>query len=111
MVLGRCSHVCNAGFLTCTAARGQGAGTVMGRAYLEFAPKLVLSILLGLFFSSDLFQGYKYSVFNLVFANNPASIKIWNRLGFEVIGRVPAAARLANSEEMVDALIYGRVLQ
>ncbi|CRG84586.1 L-azetidine-2-carboxylic acid acetyltransferase [Talaromyces islandicus] len=92
---GRCSHVCNAGFLTCTAARGQGAGTVMGKAYLEYAPKL----------------GYKYSVFNLVFANNLASIKIWNGLGFEVIGRVPAAARLANSEEMVDALIYGRVLQ
>ncbi|QKX58874.1 uncharacterized protein TRUGW13939_06002 [Talaromyces rugulosus] len=92
---GRCSHVCNAGFLTCAAARGQGAGKVMGKAYLEYAPKL----------------GYKYSVFNLVFANNPASIKIWDGLGFEVIGRVPAAARLANSEEMVDALIYGRVLQ
>jgi hypothetical protein len=46
-----------------------------------------------------------------VFANNQASIKIWDGLGFDVIGRVPAAARLANSEEMVDALIYGRVLQ
>ncbi|GLI76450.1 hypothetical protein PoHVEF18_004723 [Penicillium ochrochloron] len=91
---GRCSHICNAGFLTTSAARGKGVGQQMGEAYLDFAPKL----------------GYKYSVFNLVFANNPASIRIWERLGFSVIGRVPKAARLANSEELVDALIFGREL-
>jgi len=55
-------------------------------------------------------QGYKYSVFNLVFANNPASIRIWEKLGFSVIGRVPKAARLDNSEKLVDALIFGREL-
>ncbi|KAL4788364.1 hypothetical protein BJX76DRAFT_353390 [Aspergillus varians] len=91
---GRCSHVCNAGFLTTGAARNRGVGMVMGRAYLRFAPLL----------------GYKYSVFNLVFENNVASVKIWERLGFAVIGRVPGAARLANSEELVDALIIGRDL-
>ncbi|OJJ48003.1 hypothetical protein ASPZODRAFT_64406 [Penicilliopsis zonata CBS 506.65] len=91
---GRCSHVCNAGFLTTSLARGQGIGIAMGETYLEYAPKL----------------GYKYSVFNLVFANNPASIRIWEKLGFSIIGRVPKAARLANSEEPVDALIYGREL-
>lgn len=87
----------------------------MGKAYLDYAPKLVRILhFLGdrSFFWWLLLtdQGYKYSVFNLVFANNPASIRIWDRLGFEVIGRVPAAARLANSEELVDALIYGRAL-
>ncbi|KAE8320493.1 hypothetical protein BDV39DRAFT_213515 [Aspergillus sergii] len=91
---GRCSHVCNAGFLTTVAARGRGVGIVMGETYLQFAPKL----------------GYKYSVFNLVFENNVASVKIWERLGFKIIGRVPGAARLANSEELVDALIIGREL-
>ncbi|KAJ5832824.1 hypothetical protein N7474_001135 [Penicillium riverlandense] len=91
---GRCSHICNAGFITTAAARGKGVGQAMGEAYLEYAPKL----------------GYKYSVFNLVFANNPASIRIWEKLGFSVIGRVPRAARLANSEELVDALIFGREL-
>ncbi|KAJ9490355.1 hypothetical protein VN97_g2937 [Penicillium thymicola] len=91
---GRCSHICNAGFITTTAARGKGVGQAMGEAYLEFAPRL----------------GYTYSVFNLVFANNPVSIRIWERLGFSVIGRVPKAARLANSEELVDALIFGREL-
>ncbi|KAL4803772.1 hypothetical protein BDV18DRAFT_39161 [Aspergillus unguis] len=91
---GRCSHVCNAGFLTTTAARGQGVGIVMGRAYLQYAPLL----------------GYKYSVFNLVFENNVASVKIWERLGFSVIGRVPGCARLANSDHLVDALIIGKDL-
>ncbi|KAF9885457.1 hypothetical protein FE257_012893 [Aspergillus nanangensis] len=91
---GRCSHVCNAGFLTTAAARNRGVGIMMGEAYLDFAPKL----------------GYKYSVFNLVFENNVASVKIWDKLGFQVIGRVPGAARLANSEELVDALIIGRQL-
>ncbi|KAL4869046.1 hypothetical protein BDV12DRAFT_88386 [Aspergillus spectabilis] len=91
---GRCSHVCNAGFLTTSTARGQGVGMLMGKAYLLYAQLL----------------GYKYSVFNLVFENNVASVKIWERLGFSVIGRVPGAARLANSEELVDALIIGKEL-
>ncbi|RAK97422.1 GNAT family N-acetyltransferase, partial [Aspergillus ibericus CBS 121593] len=91
---GRCSHVCNAGFFTTPAARNRGVGRVMGEAYLEVAPKL----------------GYKYSVFNLVFENNVASVKIWEKLGFQIIGRVPGAARLANSPDLVDALIIGRSL-
>lgn len=41
---GRCSHVCNAGFLTTVAARGRGVGIVMGETYLQFAPKLVSSL-------------------------------------------------------------------
>lgn len=39
--VGRCSHICNAGFLTCAAARGKGIGSVMGETYLVYAPKLV----------------------------------------------------------------------
>lgn len=41
---GRCSHVCNAGFLTTIAARNQGVGMVMGKAYLHFAPLLVCHV-------------------------------------------------------------------
>lgn len=111
---GRCSHVCNGGFLTTKAARGKGVGNVMGEAYLDFAPKLVRSVIHPCIHASsahiDRLQGYKYSVFNLVFANNTASVRIWERLGFSVIGRVPGAAKLENSEELVDALIIGREL-
>ncbi|KAJ5671851.1 hypothetical protein N7507_000978 [Penicillium longicatenatum] len=125
---GRCSHICNAGFITTNVARGKGVGFAMGETYLEFAPKLVRIVQLYPEVSCTsasmcitvvhmimdnvnvAVQGYKYSVFNLVFANNPASIRIWERLGFSVIGRVPKAGRLDNSEELVDALIFGREL-
>lgn len=38
---GRSSHVCNAGFLVTDASRGKGVGKLMGKAYLDWAPKLV----------------------------------------------------------------------
>lgn len=87
----------------------------MGETYLDYAPKLV-SCCSGSTLQTrfdpriDHRQGYKYSVFNLVFENNVASVKIWEKLGFQIIGRVPGAARLANSAELVDALIIGREL-
>ncbi|KAL7272843.1 Protein spt10 [Rhizina undulata] len=92
---GRCSHNCNAGFLTTAAARGRGCGKVMGTAYLEYAKQL----------------GYRYSVFNLVFETNVASTKIWDSLGFERIGRVKGVAKLKSyPDRFVDAIIYGKDL-
>lgn len=38
---GRSSHVCNAGFLVTSAARNKGVGKLLGKQYLEWAPKLV----------------------------------------------------------------------
>lgn len=56
-------------------------------------------------------QGYTYSVFNLVYETNTASIKIWDALGFKRIGRVKGAGNLqSHPEVMVDAIIYGRGL-
>ena len=62
----------------------------MGRAFLLFAPLM----------------GYKAAMFNLVFANNHASIHIWNSLGFKIIGRLPKAARLNDNDHLVDAIMF-----
>ncbi|CAK9436983.1 uncharacterized protein LODBEIA_P14680 [Lodderomyces beijingensis] len=70
--VGRCSHVCNAGFAVNHVKRGSGLGKELGAKYLQVAPQL----------------GYVYSVFNLVFETNVASLKIWDSLGFERIGHV-----------------------
>ena len=71
--------------------RGLGAGVAMGEAFKVLVPAI----------------GYKASVFNLVFENNPASIAIWRKLGFQEIGRVPKAGRLKNSpDKLVDALVF-----
>ena len=48
---GRCSHVCNSGFLVPNSARGKGMGNILAQSFLKFAPAL----------------GYRQSVFNLVF--------------------------------------------
>lgn len=59
---------------------------------------------------TDLMQGYTYSVFNLVFESNIASIRIWESLGFKRIGVVKGAGRLKGYEEPVNAVIFGRDL-
>jgi len=92
---GRSSHICNAGFLVPPQHRGLGIATALARSYLQYAPRL----------------GFKASVFNLVYVNNVASVRIWERLGFEKIGRVPRAGRLkrrqedGGGEEYVDAWV------
>lgn len=89
---GRSSHLCNAGFVVPPAGRGLGLGGVLGRSFLHYAPK----------------AGYKGSVFNLVYVNNMASVKIWQRLGFTIVGRLPMAGALKTEdgrEELTDAYI------
>ncbi|KAJ4315771.1 Protein spt10 [Neodidymelliopsis sp. IMI 364377] len=89
---GRSSHVCNAGFLVTGAARNKGVGKLLGRQYLEWAPKL----------------GFTYSVFNLVYETNVASTRIWDSLGFERIGRVKKCGKLRSFPgKKIDAIVYG----
>lgn len=69
----------------------------MALAFIEIAPLL----------------GYKASMFNLVFENNTASVRLWRSLGFKEIGRVPNAGYLIKKtetmdveEEFVDAIMF-----
>lgn len=58
-----------------------------------------------------LVQNYTYSVFNLVYETNVASIRIWDALGFKRIGRVKGCGNLRSSPDaLVGAIIYGRDL-
>ncbi|MGJ5631608.1 GNAT family N-acetyltransferase [Nostoc sp. CALU 1950] len=91
---GRCSHICNAGFIVQPGLRGQGIGRFMGEAMLSIAANL----------------GYEAVMFNLVFETNIPSITLWQSLGFKIIGRIPGAAKLEN-EQMVDALILYHTLR
>ncbi|PSK36307.1 hypothetical protein C7M61_004131 [Candidozyma pseudohaemuli] len=92
--IGRCSHVCNAGFIVNHFVRGLGLGKEMGRKFLDWAPRL----------------GYVYSVFNLVFETNIASKKIWDSLGFEQIGYIKNVAVLKGHDRLIGAYMYGRDL-
>lgn len=87
---GRCSVVCNGGFITAPEMRGLGLGTLMGMCFLKFAKEL----------------GYSASYFNLVFKSNAVSVRLWERLGFERVATIPKCARLEGLDVLDDAYGY-----
>ena len=84
---GRCSHVCNGGFITNPKYRGFGVGTFMGENFKHIAKDL----------------GYRASLFNLVFANNIPSVRLWQKLGYTQLAIIPKVAVLEGSEGFIDA--------
>ncbi len=87
------AHVANCGYLVSESARGKGVATAMGRHSLEEAVRL----------------GYRAMQFNLVVATNAASKRVWEKLGFDVIGTLPGAFRHAKLG-YVDAYVMYKVL-
>lgn len=90
---GRCSHICNAGFIVHPESRGMGIGRLMGETLLELAPPL----------------GYAAIMFNLVFETNIPSLNLWRSLGFQELGRIPNAARLSNGARVDAVMLYREV--
>jgi ribosomal protein S18 acetylase RimI-like enzyme len=90
---GRSSHMCNGGFLVPSSTRGLGLGRIAARSFCFYGPAV----------------GYRGSVFNLVYASNEASVKLWTKLGFVNVGCIPEAGRLkkvgGDVEEYVDAWV------
>lgn len=87
---GKASHIANAGFIVSPHWRHQGLGQWLGELAIAIAPH----------------YGYTALMFNLVFASNVASLRIWQRLGFTELGRIPNAI---NHQE--DAVILYRSLR
>jgi GNAT superfamily N-acetyltransferase len=79
--------IANAGFLVVPELRGRGIGRALAEHSFEQARRL----------------GFEAMMFNLVFERNP-SRRLWERLGFEAIGRIPGAG----GDQ--DAIVYWRRL-
>lgn len=88
---GRCSHICNGGFITAPRFRGLGVARLMGTVFLRAARDM----------------GYKSAYFNLVFKSNVGSVKLWESLGFERVATLENAARLEGLEEGELDTAYG----
>ena len=69
------SHVANAGFMVSARARGQGIGRAMAEHCLSEAHRL----------------GFRAMQFNYVISTNTAAIRLWQDLGFEIVGTLPDA--------------------
>lgn len=68
-------HVCNCGYMVSSAARGRGLGTAMCIHSQRIAKEL----------------GYKAMQFNFVASSNEGAIRLWMKLGFAAVGRLPKA--------------------
>ncbi|MEO5683166.1 MAG: N-acetyltransferase [Chitinophagaceae bacterium] len=69
------AHIANAGYMVSPLAGGKGIGKAMGEFSLQEAKKL----------------GYKAMQFNLVVKSNERAVRLWQSLGFTIIGEIPEA--------------------
>ncbi len=77
---GRGSHVGTGSFMVSPAARGRGVGRALAEHVVEWHRD----------------QGYRAIQFNAVVETNTAAVRLWQDLGFEIVGTVPAAFESRN---------------
>lgn len=69
------AHVCNCGYVVAPEARGQGVATAM----CEHSQAEAVAI------------GFRAMQFNFVVSTNEQAVRLWEKLGFAIVGRVPSA--------------------
>lgn len=90
---GRGAHVCNCGYVVDPAIQGKGVAASM----CEHSQRLAVTM------------GFRAMQFNLVVSTNERAVRLWQRLGFAIIGTLPDAyhhRRLG----YVDALVMYKTL-
>ena len=87
------SHVANCGYVTAARAAGKGVARAMCGHSLEHAKS----------------RGFRAMQFNFVVSSNERAVRLWNSLGFEIIGRLPEAFRHP-SGNYADAYVMYRLL-
>ncbi|MBO9518908.1 MAG: GNAT family N-acetyltransferase [Porphyrobacter sp.] len=86
-------HVCNCGYMTSAAATGRGIARRMCEHSLQQARD----------------SGYRAMQFNFVVSTNERAVRLWQSLGFEIVGRLPGAFRHPE-RGFVDALVMYQAL-
>ncbi|OAI56705.1 acetyltransferase [Verrucomicrobiaceae bacterium SCGC AG-212-N21] len=87
------SHVANGSYMTAPQARGKGVGRLMGEHSLKEAKRM----------------GFRAMQFNIVVATNGVAVRLWQRLGFRIVGTLPGAFKHAQLG-YVDAHVMFREL-
>jgi ribosomal protein S18 acetylase RimI-like enzyme len=87
------AHVANAAFMVAPGSRRLGLGRAMAEHCLAEAHRL----------------GFRAMQFNFVVSTNAPAIRLWRKLGFEIVGTLPGAFRHAD-KGFVDAYVMFRSL-
>lgn len=90
---GQGSHVANCGYLVAPSARGQGLASLM----CEHSQAEALQ------------RGYRAMQFNLVVSTNTGAVRLWQSLGFQIVGTLPGAFK-HQSLGYVDAYVMFKTL-
>lgn len=69
------AHVANAGYMTHPDAAGRGVASAMARASLDWARE----------------RGFRAMQFNYVVSTNARAMRLWQHLGFAIVGTLPGA--------------------
>jgi ribosomal protein S18 acetylase RimI-like enzyme len=86
-------HVCNCGYITDGRTTGRGIARAMCLHSLDHARA----------------QGYRAMQFNFVVSTNERAVRLWQSLGFAIVGRLPGAFRHPTMG-FVDALVMYQTL-
>ncbi len=76
------AHVGTASFMVGSEARGRGVGRALGEYVVDWHRR----------------EGFRSIQFNAVVETNTGAVRLWQALGFEVVGTVPEAFRLPSGE-------------
>jgi ribosomal protein S18 acetylase RimI-like enzyme len=86
-------HVANAGYMVASAARGRGIAGALCLHSLDQARR----------------AGFTAMQFNYVVSTNEVAVRLWQKHGFEIVGRIPKAFRHARLGA-VDVFVMHRSL-
>jgi ribosomal protein S18 acetylase RimI-like enzyme len=87
------AHVANCGYVTAPDARGRGIARRMCEHSLDHARR----------------RGFRAMQYNLVVSTNERAVRLWQAMGFAIVGRLPGAfAHPARGD--VDALVMYQML-
>jgi ribosomal protein S18 acetylase RimI-like enzyme len=87
------SHVCNCGYIVGEHARGMGVATLMCEHSQREAVR----------------RGFRAMQFNLVVSTNEGAVRLWLKLGYEIVGTLPGAFEHPR-EGFVDAFVMYKQL-
>jgi len=87
------AHVANCGYMTGAGATGRGVARAMALHSFDAAKV----------------RGFRAMQFNFVVASNERAVRLWQSLGFAIVGRLPEAFDHP-SRGFVDALVMFRAL-
>ncbi|HEU4566703.1 MAG TPA: GNAT family N-acetyltransferase, partial [Marmoricola sp.] len=76
------SHVGTASFMVSSAARGRGVGRALGEYAVDWHRR----------------HGFRGIQFNAVVETNTGAVRLWQSLGFDIVGTVPGAFRRPSGE-------------